>query len=234
MRWSGIITAVIVFLSFAVALENFGKIGLFWKLIALAVGAAIVLYILVDPLTKWVKPKIKPGFKKVTSSKSYKRHTLSVLFLTIICIISVIIALIIVNLYNIRVEELPSANNKFKFWIRGAIPIAKKVSVQLPPHTKTKCTLKDPPKHRADSLMEDWNSANPHLQLSNFSRLQSIFVECAPRIDFNSINFRIEPPSILVLLPADRAIYKNYIFVIGGILWIASLIFFFVFLQYRR
>jgi len=215
-----IITGLITLLALAAAFENFGKVGFNLKLIALSIIALITLYISTNHLTKWVKKEIKP--------KPKIKKTISVVGSIIICIIFVVASLLIKNYYTIQIEEMTSSDDKFKFRIRGAVHLASKVSVQLPPRTKTICLPKDHPKHRADSLMENWNSANPQLQLSNFSYPQSIFLECAPRIDFNSINIRIEPPNILVLFPSSSANYRILIFSIGGILCIASLVFFFI------
>lgn len=228
MRWRDIIAAVIAFISLAAALETFGKVSLIWKLITLTLSTIIVLYLLVISLTKLLDPKIEPGFKKPTPSGPFKRYVLPAFALTMICVIFVIGARIIVNFYTIGIEEMESPNSKLSFWIRGAVPLAKKVSVQLPTRAKTLCTIKDSPKNRADSLMVDWNSKNPQLQLSSFSYPQSISVHCSPRIDFSSINIQIEPPTTLVLWPEDREIYKKFIIVIGGILCIATLLIFFV------
>jgi len=229
MRGNKIIAAIIVFLSFAAALENFGTISFIWKLIAVAISAIIILWYAAGWLSKWVKPKGQAGIVNVKPSKSWIRYGASVICVTAICAFFGIITWIIVNYYTIGIEEIATSSGKYEFWIQASVPLAKKVSVRLPPGIQTKCKPVDPPgsgTNRAEAMLIDWDSSNPQLQLSNFSFPQRIGLRCVSRIDLNRITIRIEPPHTPVFFPGHRGRYKMGIFLIGGLLWVVAFLLF--------
>lgn len=228
MRLREIIATLVTVLLLAVELEKFGTVNFFWKLFAVLPNAIIVLYVVADRLSKWLKPRPNMGFGKNTYSRSKKRIAASVTLVTIICSFFIFIAWLIVHFYTVNVVETVRAYGKSEFWIQAAVQLANRVSIQLPLRAEKQCTPIDPPedgRHRADITMIDWDSLNPQLEISNFSYPQRLGVRCTPPIDINHVIVRVEPQNIEVFFPNLLSYYKYIIFITGGILWIVVLSF---------
>lgn len=140
-----------------------------------------------------------------------------------------LVAYVVVRYNAISVGIVTAANTKVEFWIRGAIQGADKLTIQIPPPSRTKCVPIDAPgsgRYRADVVIVDWSTSNPHLELSNFFYPQLLGVQCIPSIEPDQIMVRVEPPTAEVFFPDRTYSYNAGIVIAGGVLWIVAFVVF--------
>jgi hypothetical protein len=226
MKLSEIIALIVVILGLAGAFQEFFAVDFFTKLVALAVGGGIVLWVAARRLTDWIRIRSKNELPMRIPRRSKRKLAVAIFALFIICIAFSAAACFVLRFYAINIEvALGADHNSLDLWIHGSHQVASKVTVLVPPSNEFEC---EPIRNTGDDaqvVLVDWESSNPQLQITNFSYSQHQGISCSPPPTIDRFAFRIEPATVEVVLPERRLKYKILFVILGGVLWIASSLF---------
>lgn len=229
MKLSEIIALVVAVLGLAGAFQGFFAVDLFSKLIALAAGESIVLWVAARRLKDWGKTKPSPGFAQLSSRPRLKLGSM-ILAPGIICLFFSMAAWFVLWLYAINIET-SNSGDRVVFWIHGSRQATEKLLVSYPRATEAECRPETDPNYRASTAMVEPDGPNPRLDIRNFAYPQSQGLSCLKGTTVKQLRFEPKPSTVEILNPERRLTYETCIFIFGGILWIASI--FYVVFQSR-
>jgi len=225
MEMAEIIQIIVAILGLAGAFETFSKVGVIWKLAAVAVSGILLINLAATALARWAKPKPDIGFGP-GSPRPGSRIVLGLLGLAAIAFATAALGWAIVYFYGIGVVELSSAQERLEVGIRGAVPVTTQLDVLLPPRKDAKCQPL-PPSERdqevGDVRTQDLDTQNPSLVIKQFRYPQVVAFGCSPRVDLSVIAFRPDPADVEIFPPSKASLYNQVITLIGGALWLVGI-----------
>lgn len=225
MKLGQVLKLLAPILGLGVAFENFANIGFLWKQFVLAIVGSELLWISVGRSRQWLTPKRLIGFDTRSQFLSKGRILLSAFALALICGTFIAGELLLLRFYAINVELHFGHSSHTELWIQGSMQVTKKLVIQVPIDIRPKCTLVDPTdqRHRASTVLIDWNSSNPQIEIAEFVYPQRQGISCQGKISANTLIPKAEPPA-KVLFPDDLINQIRIILIAGGILWIVSMV----------
>jgi hypothetical protein len=225
MRLGEIIALILAVVGLGGAFQTFFTVDFYTKLIALAVAASTAVWIASGRLADWIRRKSNPRLRKGSPHLRKMKLLAATCALGTTCFAASSAGYLIVRFYAINIDLTVASNDKAVLWISGARQVAAKLTVLVPPPGEFRCEPVGDSNYPAASVMYNWDSSNPQLQISNFCFPQRQGLSCGSRTSPDYFIFRVEPPNLDVLSPRRRGSYQTLILALGGALWISSTIF---------
>jgi hypothetical protein len=221
-----ITASIVVFLGLGSAVQNFFGVPLLWKLAGIAVSAVLIVWFLAVRLANWAESRVPPIIGE-PRRPTWKKRIASTAVLGAICLSFVLIACAVVRFNTVGINIIEKSSTKLEFSIKGSLPGVDNLTIQMPPMKQAKCVPFDPVqdgRYRADVALIDFDTPNPHMQISNFFYPQIFGVRCEPSVELSGFRFWRKPGSIEVFLPDRRNLYDIFIYTVGGALWIGAIV----------
>lgn len=211
--------------SLAGAFQGFIAVDLVWKLVGLAVSGGVVLWVSAQWLASWSAIKSQPGFAVGAPRRIKFSRTAAFAALSVLCMAFSAGTVLVLCFYAVNVLATIGPGDRVELWVHASLLPSGKVTLQIPPRSQSRCTPVDPardPSNRAATVMIDWDSPNPQLQLTNFSYPQRQGISCSPRVSIDRFFISHEPPGVDIFFPERRLKYVWIIAIFWGVLWITS------------
>lgn len=223
LTWvAGIFTSLV---ALAVTFENFTNLHLVWRLLTTGLAGILILVAIVSSLSRWVRPDpAVPGFGQDEGRASRRKLLLSAVALALICAVFVFLAWLQTDRFILKIDqshsdELSSAT------LFAPSRMIDSMMVQLPGPEMSDCSWRDLrtnsfPRLRAQTI--DWDSPIRKLRIDNFVHPQVVDIQCRPPTGI-PIGVHMKPPSTEVFLASQLRVWQLFIYVLGGLSWIAAI-----------
>ncbi len=227
MKITELIILIAAILGLGAALEGFINVGFSTKLIVLAFCGVLAFWIAVRRLTDWLRVKRSTGLIINRPRRSKAKMLVGILLLGGLALCLLGTSYLVIKFYAINIETAILSNNQGGIWITASRQLASKLIVSVPPNANAfDCWPVSNHGRPAETTMLEWDTLEPHLQITNFIYPERQGVICSPTPTRDQFGFLVEPATLEVLLPDQRSRYQKLFCALGGFLWIAGIAFF--------
>jgi hypothetical protein len=211
--------------SLVIALQNLVNLEFPVKLTAIAIFAVSAVWACSSSLIRSIKTRQQPFGLSAERSSRTCLQVLGILGLLGLCALIALCAWLFIGFYTVSVTtNFDQQPDRIAIWFRAAISQADEFVIEVPRQGDIKCKPlpSSSPQRAANSVVYDWSSANPQIRISDFRYPQQQGLACSPPIKLDELILRAKPPSIEIFFPERQTEYNVVIFLIGGVLWLAS------------
>jgi hypothetical protein len=198
-KYSAWLAAIPAVLAIGGAYETFTGLSLFPRLIV----AAIALLLICLGLNRVLAPRVKPPAQRNAPPPrfSWKWLSVSVAVHAVICLLGFFfVSALLIGRLTFQLDEMTTKGQAIARLV-APYPGVASVTIELPSYDDGRCDWRDlTPKSipKLQSLIQDWNSPTPVLQIDGFKYPQRIAVICNGGEAIH--NLSVEPVSTAIYL----------------------------------